>query len=659
MNGTAAKVLEKLQAFKLKEEGNNQYRCNSPFRPGSNSHAFHLTIHDDEYGAYIDHARDGERGSLYELAAKLGVEIPQKISIATTKRAYAGLSDYARAHGVPDETLGLSGWKEVDYQGRPALEFLTDTGKRWRFLDGEKPHYKSASNYQRCWYGLKAATMSKILHGQPLIICNGEISVITAHHHNLAAAAITSGEKEAIPLPLFKQLLEFLDDACEPLVLIALDCDPAGQRAALGIKQQLLDANYTRVRAVDLKLGKGGDLSDFCMLHQDNTLPALEALPDLEAGPEISEFYSWNIIHADELHKLPKVEWIIPGEIQTMGLNVIFGASGVGKSFLALHYALRIAQNEPVVYMAGEGVYGYNKRIGAWEKHHHQNRSKLYICTGAVSLLDNDEFHAFLQSIKHIRPKLVVVDTLARSMIGGDENSTRDMGLFIRACDLIRNTLGCAVLLIHHTDKSKQYERGSYALRGAADVMIRVSDEGDVLIVEMEKVKDDNPLPLRYYKLLPVPLDDGQSSMVFVEAEKIVQTASDLLSPNQQKIMRLLADVYKEGATAKEVADETRIPHSSVKRDLGQMKQLGFVEQGDRGQPYAITEAGQLALNRTLQTGKGSMDQLDQQDQWDHDPANSDDTDPIDPSDPTDPLIHPLPMFGESHPRSSQYRRGA
>lgn len=630
--GTASKVIEALQPYKLKATATNEYRGNSPFRSGSNSQGFCLTIHDDEHGAFIDHVSE-EQGSLYELAARLGIALPEKISVATTKRAYTGIEDYAKAHGIPSDALTTAGWREVDYQGRPALEFQTLNGRRWRFLDGSTPHYKSERGYERCWYGLKAATMSKVLQGQPLIICNGEISVVTAHQYDLPACAITGGEKQAIPLPLFDQLMEFLDDGCEPQVIIAMDCDPAGIKAAKGIQSQLIEAGYPpdMVRAVDMGLGKGGDLSDFCILHQQNSLAALHKLPDLEAVPEVSGFYSWEIIHSDELENLPRVEWVIPGEVQAMGLNVVFGASGVGKSFWALDKALQISQTSNVVYMAGEGVYGYNKRIQAWESHYKKKRGKLYICTGAVSLLDKEEFAAFLDSLKHLKPSVVVVDTLARSMVGGDENNARDMGLFIHACDTIKHTLGCAVILVHHTGKDRHSERGSSALRGAADVMVKISDEGDIIIVEMDKVKDDNPLPLRYYKLLPVKLDDDMgSSVVFVPSEQVVQTEDDLFSGNQQKIMRLLADVYIDGASSHEISAEAHIPHASVRRDIGKMKDLGFVEQSGYGQPYLITESGNAALSRTLQTGIMSTDQSDQSDQPDHDPIDQSNDDHID-----------------------------
>lgn len=52
----------------------------------------------------------------------------------------------------------------------------------------------------------------------------------------------------------------------------------------------------------------------------------------------------WTIIHARELKNLPPLRWLIEKEIPENGLTVLFGESGVGKSFVALDYALRVAQ---------------------------------------------------------------------------------------------------------------------------------------------------------------------------------------------------------------------------------------------------------------------------------------------------------------------------
>ncbi|MCL4880488.1 MAG: AAA family ATPase [Anaerolineae bacterium] len=602
---TAEKVLAALQPYNLKPGGQNKYRCNSPFRPGSDSMSFSVMIIDDEKGAWFDH-RDEIGGSLYDLAAKLGIEVTGRQQVENTKRAYTGIEDYAAAHGVTAEVLMKAGWKEVEYMRRPALEFVTRSGPRWRFLDNKKnaPVYIHKSGYERCWYGLNTAAASRLLkEPQPLVICNGEISTVVAHHYGLAAACVTSGEKAAIPPHLIDELKDFLDDVLNPPILIAFDCDPKGSTAAKGLESQLRAAGFI-AHAVDLGLGNGGDLADFCMLYGEAALKVLTSLPTLpDPDSRPTTHFGWSLMHSKDLKNLPRVEWVVPKQIQALGINIIYGQSGVGKSFLALHYALTVAQQSPVIYMAGEGVYGYEKRITAWEIHHKRNRANLYICTGAVSLLDPEEFHAFLQQSESLKPALVIVDTLSRSMVGGDENSTRDMMLFIQACDRIKQHLGCAVLLVHHVGKgNRSEERGSSALRGAADVMIRVSALGDDIAVEFSKVKDESPLPESYFRLLNVSWQENGSdvsSLVFIESERVIQTTDDPLTNNQQKVLRLLNEDFSQGATVIELATEAQSARGSVQRTIRDLLNLGYVQQEQPGAPYLITDPGKAALQRT------------------------------------------------------------
>jgi len=64
---TAEKVIAALESHGLKKEGANKYRCNSPFRPGSDSKSFTLTIDDGEHGDdgknADSNAQQRERGS--------------------------------------------------------------------------------------------------------------------------------------------------------------------------------------------------------------------------------------------------------------------------------------------------------------------------------------------------------------------------------------------------------------------------------------------------------------------------------------------------------------------------------------------------------------------------------------------------------------------
>jgi hypothetical protein len=343
---TADKVLDALKAFDLRDERNGKYRCNSPLRPGSNSHGFSLRIEGPEHGAYFDHVTE-ERGSLYDLAKLLNIAPPLTAPVQNTKKRYDGLEEYARSHGIEPQVLEGWHWRETVHKGRRALLIPTPTGDRWRFIDGKKPYYISQVNYQRCWYGLNAAVIELVRHGQPLVICNGEISTISAQRHNLAAVAMTGGEKSEIPVALLAELRGKLADADDLKIIIAMDCDSAGRKAGRGIERQLRDEGLDAT-AVDLALSSGGDLADFCMLHTDSTRSELAKCKRLEPGIEESN-RPWHFSKIDGVLSTPIVDWLVPRMIPTRGLTVLYGESGTYKSFLTLHYALTIAQTYPVI----------------------------------------------------------------------------------------------------------------------------------------------------------------------------------------------------------------------------------------------------------------------------------------------------------------------
>src|SRR5260221_12689973 len=222
-----------------------------------------------------------------------------------------------------------------------------------------------------------------------------------------------------------------------------------------------------------------------------------------------------------DLEGLPRPEWLIPDLIQERTLVTLFGRSGCGKSFLALDLATRVAQKTSVIYVAAEGLYGYLNRLNAWRKFNNRDEGNLHFVRNPIPMLDPEEVQAFITSVMPLAPRLIVIDTLARCIVGGDENSSKDMGLFVEACAHIQRATGATVLIIHHTGKNGIGERGSSVLRCACETMIELSKEDNYITLSCNKMKDAPEFSTRIFELRTVQLDSGETSCVIVPTEKV------------------------------------------------------------------------------------------------------------------------------------------
>jgi hypothetical protein len=149
-----------------------------------------------------------------------------------------------------------------------------------------------------------------------------------------------------------------------------------------------------------------------------------------------------------------------------------------------------------VLYIVGEGVNGIDKRLAAWEQAHGAviGDDALLTVNGAVQIADSGQLAELLEVVESDDFALVVVDTVARSAVGLDENSAKDMGVFIDAAEQIKQATGSGtVLLVHHTGKDKTTVRGSSALEAAMDTVY--TTEGDPLNLRLKRTKrKDGPM---------------------------------------------------------------------------------------------------------------------------------------------------------------------
>lgn len=211
----------------------------------------------------------------------------------------------------------------------------------------------------------------------------------------------------------------------------------------------------------------------------------LSALPDADARRHRFHLYSMR-----ELRDEPLPVWLVQGLVTEEALALIYGASKSFKTFTALDMALCIAMGRDfhgktvrqgvVVYVAAEGHKAETyQRVRAWCIENAVNEDDLdgrfhLIVTGAK--LNDDRDRRELIDHLPLEVGIVFFDTLQRNMTG-DESSTADASAVVRGVDEVRRVRQCAAVLIHHTGKSGDMERGSSVYRASADAIIKVKKE--------------------------------------------------------------------------------------------------------------------------------------------------------------------------------------
>lgn len=278
----------------------------------------------------------------------------------------------------------------------------------------------------------------------------------------------------------------------------------------------------------------------------------LQAAGDFERLPEQQEHAGqvgavdeprpkrFKVLSSKDVRAMPPIRWRIKGVVPQSGLGALYGASGSGKSFLALHMAACIAtgrewfgyKTKPtsVVYCAFEGQAGFGQRMNAYEREHgRESLENVGMILEPCDIADVNERVGLTMAILEAGGKdgIVILDTLAECTPGKDENSSQDMKAVIKAAKEIQEKTGGLVLLIHHTGKNESAGmRGHSSLLGALDVSIEVSGDDTHKKWKVAKSKDGQGGITGAFKLDVVTLgldDDGdpETSCVCRELEDV------------------------------------------------------------------------------------------------------------------------------------------
>lgn len=301
------------------------------------------------------------------------------------------------------------------------------------------------------------------------------------------------------------------------------------------------------------------DLND---LHQSESLQAVASLLQQAKAPP----QRFRVLTPADIAALPPVRWRVRGVLPADGIAALFGASGAGKSFLALDLLGNVASGgdwfgcrvtpAPVLYLGLEGEAGISQRIQAHQMKHGALAAGFNFILQGLDIRNAGDRADLIAAARAAgySDGVLCIDTLNRAAPGADENDSAAMGEIIAAAKALQSELGGLVLLIHHTGKdASKGLRGHSSLHAALDAALEVTRDGDRREWRTAKAKDGNDGLSHPFRLEVIDLgtdSDGEeiTSCCIVPEESTGDMVRRVLPPksgNQRAILDALNELFR------------------------------------------------------------------------------------------------------------------
>ncbi len=308
-------------------------------------------------------------------------------------------------------------------------------------------------------------------------------------------------------------------------------------------------------------------------------------------------------------------EYLIKGLLYLDTLCVMYGRSGEYKTFVALDWAFHIAAGLPwngrkvkqglVVYVATEGGGGFPKRIAALAAHYGLKECPFVVDIRSIDLASRDnDAQDLLAKIRQAEAhygcpvRLIVIDTLARAMAGGDENSARDMGSLVKVAEQVQRATKAAFMFIHHQGKDQSKgARGSTALVRAIDTEIEISD-GEIRVKKQRDVDEIRPIKFKFKQILLGKDEEGDNvTSGVIELVSASEFAKDDLKPTEALFVEAHNAVARRNAIAAGTPEDW--PNAPVMREEWVAEYQKSVRK--RGRTQGLSRSRISSLVQTVQ----------------------------------------------------------
>ena len=307
----------------------------------------------------------------------------------------------------------------------------------------------------------------------------------------------------------------------------------------------------------------------------------------------------------DEVDQIAPPTWLVKGVIPLGEVTMVAGAGDAGKTFLVVDMTKRVAQHYRTMYVAAEDAAGIKVRKQAWELHHKLPKNGNFLMwNGVLPLYDTLNVTQFIDEVRGLGLKMLVIDTLSQSITGADENSAADMSVVMANCQRIAHELGVAVVIIHHTTKDGSNYRGSSVMKNNTYGFLDVSLDDDLIRFECTRIKNTKPFDPRFFRLVEVTTTIADEagvpirSCVILPADRVVRNSNELTQAQRKMLETLLLMTEAQGgAKTTELQSALGLNGNSFYAPLRALRSLGLVDKGDKHtDPLVVNTQGRARL---------------------------------------------------------------
>jgi archaellum biogenesis ATPase FlaH len=256
----------------------------------------------------------------------------------------------------------------------------------------------------------------------------------------------------------------------------------------------------------------GGKAAEICLANAYIPEPLEELTPEnltmhdcdrvVEECTQVLEDQKPRIYSFDEFRALPRPPMLLDGLCRAIGVGLIYGPTGSGKSHFVSALA-RAAQfnwsfgqypwvkNGKTLYVSSEDLHGFCDRIEASQTFFGEDLDiDIYNPEFELVLSDRDSVFELIEAAKAKNYAMIIIETLSLILGNADENNNSDIARSLKTLSYIARETETFIWVTHHSGHSeKGRERGASSLRANVDCSLGLTKDGQTITVKIAKSK--------------------------------------------------------------------------------------------------------------------------------------------------------------------------